>query len=468
MHRRFQNVGASGQPVAIKNLVILVRADPVICGHATEARNVAEAAHQSGCKVHIVTWPLQELQRAGLPLKAQVENYSPGIHVHRPDPIGDEKVLDGRLLQGMAGRIVELLLDGGGKENGFDEVDVILSMYLSPHCQIASLAAQSLDVCKSSGVYKRRLVTIAKAVGSDVTSQIAECLRAGTFGGALIMLSQFLDSDILQAVSLYTKDVILESSNSVDKALGTTFTRRLADAIEISYPPIDTDKYSAFAEGEEMAMATSRTVCSKYNVGYGRFVFYVSRIMPAKGVDDLVRAYLSSKVHEAGIPLIIAGDGPDAKEIQRLASPWSSISVIGPISDEDKVALLHACSVSCLPSKPTPSFVETFGIAIVEKMLAGGPGIVVTTRTGGIPEASGGPGCCIEVEHSSVESIRAGLEKAAFMPDLERTSMVRQARAHAQRFHRMVIWEEIESSIIKVTEKPASGSFPKLDAVIGA
>jgi hypothetical protein len=42
-----------------RRLVIVVRADPVICGHSGEARNLAEAALLRGFDdVRIVTWPL--------------------------------------------------------------------------------------------------------------------------------------------------------------------------------------------------------------------------------------------------------------------------------------------------------------------------------------------------------------------------------------------------------------------------
>ena len=49
---------------------------------------------------------------------------------------------------------------------------------------------------------------------------------------------------------------------------------------------------------------------------------------------------------------------------------------------------MAGCAAFVLPSKPRPEFVETFGIALVEKMLAGG-GPVITTDTGGIGEAVG-------------------------------------------------------------------------------
>ncbi len=53
-----------------QRLVIVVRADPVICGHSGEARNLAEAALDRGfTEVRIVTWPLDLLAESGLPLK---------------------------------------------------------------------------------------------------------------------------------------------------------------------------------------------------------------------------------------------------------------------------------------------------------------------------------------------------------------------------------------------------------------
>ena len=53
-----------------RRLVIVVRADPVICGHSGEARNLAEVALTRGFDdVRLLTWPIATLQAAGLPLK---------------------------------------------------------------------------------------------------------------------------------------------------------------------------------------------------------------------------------------------------------------------------------------------------------------------------------------------------------------------------------------------------------------
>ena len=98
-----------------KRLVIVARADPVICGHSGEARNLAEAALDRGFdEVRIITWPIERLQQTGLPLKPldRVLPYRDGIFVERPAPVGDYKVPDGRYLAGLTGRLVELFTDG--------------------------------------------------------------------------------------------------------------------------------------------------------------------------------------------------------------------------------------------------------------------------------------------------------------------------------------------------------------------
>ena len=98
-----------------RRLVIVVRADPVICGHSGEARNLAEARSQRGfTDVRSSPGPSTGWIASGLPLKPLdgVLPYSEGIEVERPEPVGDYKVPDGRYLAGMTGRLVELFTDG--------------------------------------------------------------------------------------------------------------------------------------------------------------------------------------------------------------------------------------------------------------------------------------------------------------------------------------------------------------------
>ncbi len=151
-------------------LVIVIRADPVICGHSVEGRNLAEAALERGFDdVRIVTWPIERLQATGLPLKPldRMLPYSDRIIVERPEPVGDYKVPDGRYLAGITGRLVELFTDG--------VPTVCLSLYLSPHTVAVTDAVRA---AWSTGL-PVNVTTIAEAVGSDVTNVVRSCVERG-------------------------------------------------------------------------------------------------------------------------------------------------------------------------------------------------------------------------------------------------------------------------------------------------
>ncbi|MDT7647220.1 MAG: hypothetical protein QOC75_4220, partial [Pseudonocardiales bacterium] len=146
-----------------RRLVIVVRADPVICGHSGEARNLAEVALARGFDdVRLLTWPIATLEAAGLPLKPldRLQPYSDGITVERPEPVGDYRVPDGRHLAGLTGRLVELLAE--------PVRTTCLSMYLAPH---ANVVMDAVIAARAAG-FVSDVHTIAKAVGSDVTNVI--------------------------------------------------------------------------------------------------------------------------------------------------------------------------------------------------------------------------------------------------------------------------------------------------------
>ena len=222
-------------------LVIIVRADPVICGHSVEARNLAETALERGfTDVRIVTWPIERLEAAGLPLKPldRVLPYSAGITVERPEPVGDYKVPDGRYLAGIIGRLVELFTDG--------VPTVCLSLYLSPH---TIAVADALRVAWSTGL-PVNVTTIAEAVGSDVTNVVRSAVAEGRFGAAAHVLSSYLAQDHCVAVSEYTRELIVESAAEVDALHGTSFAAQCQARVEISYPAIDSSPYLDLDDAE--------------------------------------------------------------------------------------------------------------------------------------------------------------------------------------------------------------------------
>ena len=410
-----------------QRLVIVVRADPVICGHSGEARNLAEAALDRGfTEVRIVTWPLDLLAESGLPLKPLdgVLPYSEGIEVERPEPVGDYKVPDGRYLAGMTGRLVELFTDG--------VPTVCMSLYLSPHTIAVS---DALRVARSTGL-EVPVTTIAEAVGSDVTNVVRTCVSEGRFGAAAQVLSVYLESDVPVAVSEYTRDLVISSADEVDARHGTNFGARCRERVQISYPAINTADYlnlDADLLGETLR---------RRGLERDGYVLFLSRLAHAKGVDDLIAGFADSE-NCRDLTLVIAGNGPQADYLHEVAAASSAAERIvfcDDVDDDEKPYLMAGCAAFVLPSKPRPEFIETFGIALVEKMLAGG-GPVITTDTGGIGEAVGDTAMIVPVD--SPGSITAALDLAVTMPCHERQDMAERALRHALQFDRVQVFDRL-------------------------
>ncbi len=412
-------------PMPDRRLVMVVRADPVICGHSGEARNLAEAALQRGFDdVRIVTWPIEAL--GALPLKplASVLPYSPGIVVERPEPVGDYKVPDGRFTGGMVGRLVELFTDG--------VPTVCIALYLTPH---ASVVAEALQVCRSMGI-DPPVTTIAEAVGSDITNVVTSCVEDGRFGAAAHVFSSFLAHDHCVAVSAYTRDCIVAAADEVDARWGTSFGPQCRERVGISYPAIDCRR--AVVDDARLAVALARRGLER-----DRYVLFLSRLSPEKGVDDLIDGYARSATSDV-VPLVIAGAGPALGALRERAASSrvaDRIVFLDDVDDAEKWALMAGCSTFVLPSKATPAFVETFGIALVEKMLAGG-GPIITTATGGIPEAVGPHATTVPA--ASPGAIAAAIDGAVLTTaPSERAARAAEARAYALRFDRLAVFDRL-------------------------
>lgn len=410
-----------------RRLVIVVRADPVICGHSGEARNLAEAALDRGFdEVRILTWPIERLQETGLPLKPldRVLPYRDGVVVERPEPVGDYKVPDGRYLAGLTGRLVELFTDG--------VPTVAMSLYLSPH---AVAVADAVRVAQATGL-PVNVTTIAEAVGSDVTNVVRSCVAEGRWGAAAHVLTSYLAHDLCLAVSEYTKEVVVAAAREVDALHGTAFAERCLERVQVSYPAIDVRAFLALDRDEGDAVLASRGLVRD---GY---VLFLSRLSPAKGVDDLIDGFEMSAAAR-DLQLVVAGTGPDAWRLRQRAaeSPAADrIVFLDDVDDAEKPHLMAGCAAYALPSKPLPEFVETFGIALVEKMLAGG-GPVITTATGGIGEAVGDHAVIVPVD--SPTAVAAALDQVLVMSAEERHHAEQRARLHALQFDRVPVLDAI-------------------------
>jgi glycosyltransferase involved in cell wall biosynthesis len=280
------------------------------------------------------------------------------------------------------------------------------------------------------------VTTIAEAVGSDVTNVVRSCVEEGRFGAAAHILSSYLAQDHCVAVSEYTRELIVASASEIDAFHGTRFAEQCRDRIRISYPAIDTSQYL------DLDPAIVRGVLAARGLEPDGYVLFLSRLTEAKGVDDLVAGFERTPAH-GRLKLVIVGRGPAAEKFRAraAASPVADrIVFLDDVDDAEKPYLMAGCATYVLPSKPRPEFVETFGIALAEQMLAGG-GTVITTDTGGIGEAVGEHAIIVPVDDP--DAIAQAIDRALALPPEERALRADRARAYALQFDRGVVFERL-------------------------
>jgi glycosyltransferase involved in cell wall biosynthesis len=105
---------------------------------------------------------------------------------------------------------------------------------------------------------------------------------------------------------------------------------------------------------------------------------YVGRLVPSKGLVTLLRAMREA----TAVRLVIAGEGPQRPELERLTAAWglTNVRFAGYLSGAALAATLAGARFTVVPSE----WPEVFGQSITESFAAGKP--VIGARIGGIPE----------------------------------------------------------------------------------
>jgi glycosyltransferase involved in cell wall biosynthesis len=103
----------------------------------------------------------------------------------------------------------------------------------------------------------------------------------------------------------------------------------------------------------------------------GKAYVALSELMPHKRLDLAVRAF-----NRMRLPLIVVGNGPDARRLRRLAGP--TVTFAGRVTDAEAARLLARARALVVTAT------EEFGIAAVEAQAAGRP--VIALRDGGVRE----------------------------------------------------------------------------------
>ena len=197
-----------------------------------------------------------------------------------------------------------------------------------------------------------------------------------------------------------------------------------------------------------------RTLAQKLPaLGEHPYVLVLSRLLPTKGLDVLLEAFLSllKQNNFADWRLVLAGEGPTqyvAGLRQAVAAARADEQVLFPgwLDGEEKAAALNHASLLALPS-----YHENFGLCVIEALASGVPVLVSPhVNLAGEVEAAGA-GWVVEIEKEAIElALLAALR--------DRDELVRRGaagRALAARFEWSIIADKLRSLYSSVLQSNA-------------
>jgi glycosyltransferase involved in cell wall biosynthesis len=142
-------------------------------------------------------------------------------------------------------------------------------------------------------------------------------------------------------------DAYIANSQTTKRRVARYFGREAT----VLHPPVEIERFSPATPGEVYVV--------------------LSELMAHKRIDIAVRAF-----NELGLPLVVIGNGPDARRLHRVAGP--TVSFTGRVSDAEAAYLLARARALIVTAT------EEFGIAAVEAQAAGRP--VIALNEGGVRE----------------------------------------------------------------------------------
>jgi glycosyltransferase involved in cell wall biosynthesis len=142
-------------------------------------------------------------------------------------------------------------------------------------------------------------------------------------------------------------DAYVANSQTTRRRVARYFGREAS----VLHPPVEVERFAPATPGDVYVV--------------------LSELMPHKRIDVAVRAF-----NELRLPLVIVGNGPDARRLHRLAGP--TVTFTGRVSDAEAAHLLARARALVVTAT------EEFGIAAVEAQAAGRP--VIALNEGGVRE----------------------------------------------------------------------------------
>jgi glycosyltransferase involved in cell wall biosynthesis len=232
---------------------------------------------------------------------------------------------------------------------------------------------------------------------------------------------EYLSNPVFRFVAKYLRKWDLVASTRPDQmiAISTQVKKRIKDVYnrdaEIMFPPVDTKKFA------------NVRLDPKFSILNSDYFLVVSRLVPYKKIDILVRAANQSKKN-----LIIIGQGSEYSRLRKIAGP--TVTLLGHVDDADLPSYYQHCLAYLQANE------EDFGISMCEAQAAGRP--VIAYKEGGSCDivAAGKTGVLLDDNSvSSFAKVLSEFDTMSFVP--------RDCVQNARRFDKDIWIKQIKERI---------------------
>jgi len=189
-------------------------------------------------------------------------------------------------------------------------------------------------------------------------------------------------------------DIIIANSKTVAERIKKYYRR---EPYQVIYPPVPVNDF-----------IPNGSVANKQD-----YFFTISRLVEYKRFDLAIKAF-----NELGLPLYVAGTGPEEKYLKSIAK--DNIKFLGFISDEEKIKYLQGARAFIFPGE------EDFGIVQVEAMAAGTP--VIAYRKGGSTESIIANQTGLFFDQQKPEDLVRAVQKFVQMTPIKTEDCINRAR----------------------------------------
>jgi phosphatidylinositol alpha-1,6-mannosyltransferase len=196
------------------------------------------------------------------------------------------------------------------------------------------------------------------------------------------------DTDVVTFVSRYTR---------------SRFATAFGPAASLEYLPsgVDTDRFRPDPPGRD-------ELRRRYRLGERPTVVCLSRLVPRKGQDILIKALPSIRKRVDGAALVIVGSGPYLDKLRKLAQDGGvadHVTFTGAVPFDELPAHYALADVFAMPCRTRGAGldVEGLGIVFLEASATGVP--VIAGESGGAPEAVQHNKTGLVVDGTSVDQV---------------------------------------------------------------